>query len=58
MVIMVPLLPLKLMVRSWLGVTQTLGVQMHLLMAAIPKFMQITMPLLPLKLMAKAYEVE
>jgi hypothetical protein len=46
-----PLLPLKLMVQSRLGVTNIVVVKMHLKVVATPKFIQRMVPLPPLKLM-------
>jgi hypothetical protein len=48
-----PLPPLKPMAQSRCGVVRILEAQMHPLIVAIPRFIQLGMPLLPLKPMAQ-----
>ncbi|VVH67173.1 hypothetical protein BSPLISOX_3304 [uncultured Gammaproteobacteria bacterium] len=45
--------PLKPMVQSRCGVVRMLEAQVHPLVVAIPRFIQIGVPLLPLKPMAQ-----
>jgi hypothetical protein len=48
------LLPLKPMAQSRRGVIRMLEAQVHPLVVAIPRFIQLGMPLLLLKLMAQS----
>jgi hypothetical protein len=51
---MVPLSPLKPMDQSRRGVVQVLEAQVHPMVMAIPRFIQLWMPLPPLKPMGQS----